>query len=570
MIAAVIGFGILVFIHEFGHFISAVLFGVKVEKFSIGMGPAIAGFRFRGTFFQIGLIPFGGFCQFKEDALLDDIPSLIEYDDFNKMLAEIPLDERDFVLNNFELVLPDSLEKADWEQVEKEFLENNLNDIYTFNEATLKYSLNNENPEMNKISALKILSDFSSSLLMYRVKKDITDADKEKTVKLMYKNYNVQKLRNKDSFFGVIPWKRLVIAFSGPFMNYILAVVFLAFAFSISYTERFIPNRIILSDDVGGNVSAAGKGGLKTGDIITAIDDVEIDSFQALSENMIMTTGKNSVKVTVNRDGEIIDFNVMPDWDKANLKPLLGVLYYNEPVIDYSEDNYILNELGLKDGDMIVSINGNRDVVTTITVNRFFQDNFKTLNKGFFEILRNNDEIIVELDFMKLSLIEDNLRTFFLPFKYPERFVQSENIFKSTVKAYNESNKIIHMTIIGMGSLIFRPKENVSEQLGGPIKIGYFMKKVTESGFSAGFLEGIRYFLQIVSYISLALAFFNLLPFPALDGGYILIGIYEMITGRAVRLKHIGIINFIGFAVLITFALVVAFMDIQFIGKVIK
>ena len=96
------------------------------------------------------------------------------------------------------------------------------------------------------------------------------------------------------------------------------------------------------------------------------------------------------------------------------------------------------------------------------------------------------------------------------------------------------------------------------------------MKNITEAGFSKSIGEGIRNFLQIVSYISLALAFFNLLPFPALDGGYIIISLFEIITKKTVKLKYIAIINFTGFAILITFALVIAFMDISFLGNVIK
>ncbi|OHD77780.1 MAG: hypothetical protein A2355_14850 [Spirochaetes bacterium RIFOXYB1_FULL_32_8] len=148
--------------------------------------------------------------------------------------------------------------------------------------------------------------------------------------------------------------------------------------------------------------------------------------------------------------------------------------------------------------------------------------------------------------------------------------MESKKIIPALISSFNESNRIITMTAIGMHSLIFKPKGNISEQLGGPIKIGYYMKNITEAGFSKSIGEGIRNFLQIVSYISLALAFFNLLPFPALDGGYIIISLFEIITKKTVKLKYIAIINFTGFAILITFALVIAFMDISFLGNVIK
>lgn len=65
-----IGLGIVVFIHEAGHFIAAKLLGIQVEVFSIGWGPRLAGFRRRETEYRISLLPFGGFCKLKgEEAL---------------------------------------------------------------------------------------------------------------------------------------------------------------------------------------------------------------------------------------------------------------------------------------------------------------------------------------------------------------------------------------------------------------------------------------------------------------------------------------------------------------------
>ena len=74
MLAIIIGFGLIVFIHELGHFLTAIWFGVDVEKFSIGMGPAILKYKYKNTQYQIGLLPLGGFCQFKDDNELEDLP----------------------------------------------------------------------------------------------------------------------------------------------------------------------------------------------------------------------------------------------------------------------------------------------------------------------------------------------------------------------------------------------------------------------------------------------------------------------------------------------------------------
>ena len=57
--------GFLVFIHELGHFFAAKACGVKVEAFSIGMGPVIFHKEWRGTDWRLSLYPFGGYCAMK-------------------------------------------------------------------------------------------------------------------------------------------------------------------------------------------------------------------------------------------------------------------------------------------------------------------------------------------------------------------------------------------------------------------------------------------------------------------------------------------------------------------------
>lgn len=66
-------FGALVAVHEFGHFITAKLSGVRVNEFSIGMGPALIKKQFGETLYSLRVLPFGGFCAMEgEDAASDD------------------------------------------------------------------------------------------------------------------------------------------------------------------------------------------------------------------------------------------------------------------------------------------------------------------------------------------------------------------------------------------------------------------------------------------------------------------------------------------------------------------
>jgi regulator of sigma E protease len=68
IIASFIVIGVIVFVHELGHFIAAKLSGVKVETFSLGLGPRLWGFRWGETDYVISAIPFGGFVKMEGES----------------------------------------------------------------------------------------------------------------------------------------------------------------------------------------------------------------------------------------------------------------------------------------------------------------------------------------------------------------------------------------------------------------------------------------------------------------------------------------------------------------------
>lgn len=62
VIIAVLLFGLIIFIHEFGHFFTAKLSGIRVNEFSVGMGPKLFGFTKGETDYSLRLFPIGGYC----------------------------------------------------------------------------------------------------------------------------------------------------------------------------------------------------------------------------------------------------------------------------------------------------------------------------------------------------------------------------------------------------------------------------------------------------------------------------------------------------------------------------
>ena len=73
ILIAILFFGIIIFIHEFGHFIFAKLFGVKVNEFALGMGPTLLKKQGKETKYALHLFPIGGYCAMEgEDESSDD------------------------------------------------------------------------------------------------------------------------------------------------------------------------------------------------------------------------------------------------------------------------------------------------------------------------------------------------------------------------------------------------------------------------------------------------------------------------------------------------------------------
>lgn len=67
ILLAILLFSVIVIFHELGHFTLAKLNGIRVDEFSLGLGPTLFGKEFHGTKFSLKLLPFGGACMMGED-----------------------------------------------------------------------------------------------------------------------------------------------------------------------------------------------------------------------------------------------------------------------------------------------------------------------------------------------------------------------------------------------------------------------------------------------------------------------------------------------------------------------
>ena len=568
LLLAILGFGFLVFIHELGHFLVAKLFKVKVECFSVGMGPKVIGFKKGDTVYQIGAIPMGGFCQFKQDALRDDLPEVLTQEKFTLLCVALKNKiSEEKLAEYYRRMPPKSIEISDFENLTKD-KENRpdaecLFDCYE--ECNGFFVRKEDLSDKNIYVSVEYLESFGKYEFEYclNAKAFSTEKERKNFINLVYKSMNLRKLRDSDSFFGVYPFKRLLVAFAGPFMNYVFAIILFSLVFVGARKEVVIPNKILLSDDVGreeASVSPAKSAGLLSGDKIISVNNHPIDSFGELSEEMILAGTRAKLDICVERNGEILKFQVQPEWDKNSMRPLLGVYFYQEPKLDKTEESILAKSLNLKDGDKIVAIEGKRDLISTVSVERYLMNLWDTKSVGTLTILRGNAEFDVDVD-----IGDFDEKDVFLPYYFEIKEAKGKNLFAAFGDGFKESNKLIKMTALSTYALIVKPKGDISQQVGGPIKIGYLMKNIADAGFSNSFLEGMRNFFIVLANISLALAFFNLLPLPALDGGYIVMSAAEMIMCKPIKIRYVYVLNFVALMLLMGLGLLVAVMDIFYI-----
>ena len=69
IVLGLIGLGIVIFVHELGHFLAARATGIGVDAFSLGWGKVLVSHKRKGTEYRLSLFPVGGYCKLKGEEL---------------------------------------------------------------------------------------------------------------------------------------------------------------------------------------------------------------------------------------------------------------------------------------------------------------------------------------------------------------------------------------------------------------------------------------------------------------------------------------------------------------------
>lgn len=221
---------------------------------------------------------------------------------------------------------------------------------------------------------------------------------------------------------------------------------------------------------------------------------------------------------------------------------------YSLPKVASLIENMPAVEAGLQEGDEFLKVNGSKvlsadDLSVAINLAKDKPINFLISRNG------ENKEIVVTP-----KLVEENgSQRYMIGFGF-ERIdnpgiVQSfKQSFKETVSVINQTYKSLKMMVTG--------EVNFKTDVGGPVSIIRMSSEAAKNG-----IWNLMYF---IAFISINLAVFNMLPFPALDGGWTVILLIELITRRKVPDRIVGAMNYVGIMLLFGLMILVTIKDILF------
>lgn len=446
IVYGLLGLGLIIFIHELGHFIAARLCGVTVESFSIGMGPILFHKKIGITDYRLSLIPLGGYCGMKGEK---------------------------------------AFQKA---------LEQKLDHIP----------------------------------------------------------------KEKNSFYGVHPFKRIIIAFSGPFSNFVFAIIAMSIIAMIGYTYYTTPSRIILANEIYEGVpSRAADVGLKTGDVITSINGKNIEYFSDISQTVTISP-EESLSLNVRRDNQSLNFIIQPELDKTTGAGRIGIVNWVDTIIQDVQLGSFAHEAGLIAGDRIIEVEG-FPVANTIDFDAIIQ------NKKYANIVYERNGIKKTVLLILPEVVENGeaLTIADIGIQWQRQAVQTQTygFFPAFAVGTKETFNLLGLTVKSLG-LLFRGID-LTKAVSGPIGITIMLGETAKAGFSAGFSVGLITVLNFLALISISLFLMNLLPIPILDGGLILFSSIECIRKKAIKPMILYRVQFIGIGFIVILFAIGLFGDIN-------
>ena len=409
LISAIVLLGVLIAIHEFGHFIVGRIFNIHIYRFSIGMGPVIYKKLDRhGTEFAISALPLGGYVAFHTEKV---------------------------VVEELDLLQPLTTEQ------------------------------------------------------------------------------------NKNTFESKPRWQRALVMLAGPVANFILAIGILSTIFVNSVERQFIPEVFSVSSEFLQSNSA-----LKSGDILTAINEKKVSSLQDIRLELLSLSGTNGIiNFTFLSGDQQIEYDVsvpvsdyLSDPNEQNVpENFMGfeLSMKLQPTVGLIAKDSNASKSELKVNDRILEANS--QPIQSFEDLRIIIQDYQGSDINF-KVQRDQQIIYLNVPLSTRKNAEGNEEKYIGIMPGLKRSFFS-SLFKGTYETYNLSIK----TLTFVGKMITR--DLGTQNLSGPIGIVQMAGDTAKAGFMP--------FLYLMALLSISLGVLNLLPIPVLDGGQLVMLAIEAVRG---------------------------------------
>ncbi len=538
--------GVIIVVHEFGHFLVARKAGILCHEFSIGMGPCIYKHQFKNTLFCLRAIPIGGYVQMADDEVSqfltkgDKVGLILDDDEVVKIQADFNM-------------------YADVKGVVQVFKLATEQDTNMY--ITLETEEGNEETYLIRPRAVFSLS----------------------------KNTNIRIAPYEETFSAKSLWKRFLTLAAGPLMNFILAIIIYFIYFCIVGVPNYNSNII---GSVGEGYASYEV--LQAGDQIISVEGQKVSSwydFETVLDEYNLTYPDN-VNLGILRNGkeENITVNysiIINSIGLSNLQiedyelpdGVSGVIVGNL-ALNYVNDN-ASPKYPLSSGDIITEIRVDRYIDKThttkgevIAINTWqdLLDNLKDVDAAEVRFTYYDRDKALNEDSPYVSIDEcEPLMTWSNETLTSQNIEKIEFLIGVSPTYHFELGGVITSTFSSFWSdftLVFRTLKLLIAPSG--------VRQVGVSNLTSvvGIFDmvldlvktGILPVLAFTAMLSVNIGIMNLLPIPALDGGRIVFLLYELITKRKPNKKFESALNTIFLLLLMLLFIFVTYNDVMRFG----
>ena len=318
-------------------------------------------------------------------------------------------------------------------------------------------------------------------------------------------------------------WKRFVIVVMGPAMNVLLAVALLTGLYKFHFQRPAYLDRARARSAMWRPDPPPPQANIQPGDLILRLGTQDNPKWEDV-DFKILTSANEAIPVEIEHNGEIVNTSITPDRQGSRSgRCMSDGIPLPVGILDGVEPGLPASKAGLKPGDEIVGIDGHKVFYFPSVALAIQNGNGKPVT---FDIIRDGKEFQVTVQPTYGELMGE--KRWRVGFWFHNGMVVRHLPWGQALKASLDDNaRNCLATFDVLGKILTRRMS--ARSLSGPIGIAQLSGEA--------YRAGIPDLLLLVSFISLQLGIFNLLPIPVLDGGVILLLLVEGLIRRDLSLQ---------------------------------